>query len=152
MSNRTFVYATYIASTPEKVWEALTSGEFTKEYFFGHRVASDWNEGSEVTYLRENNEVDIQGKVLISDPFSLLKFTWFSPEDPTERTEPTVVTFEVKQMDGTVKLTVIHENLVDSDFVEDRDTFQGVNNGWPAILSNLKTLLESGRTLPAVKV
>ncbi len=152
MSNRTFVYSTYIASTPEKVWEALTSGEFTKQYFFGHRITSEWKEGSKVTFLRDNGDVDIEGKVLKSEPYQRLTYTWSSPEDPTERDETTVVTFDLKQMEDTVKLTVIHENLVDSDFVEDMDTFQGVNNGWPAILSNLKTLLESGKTLPAVKV
>ncbi|WP_349409824.1 SRPBCC family protein [Pseudalkalibacillus sp. SCS-8] len=152
MTDRTFVYATYIATTPEKLWRALTSGEFTSKYFFGRRVESDWTEGAEVIYYREQDEVDIQGVVLESKRYELLKFTWKSPDDPTDRTEPTIVTFEIKQMDDTVKLTVIHENLLETDYSDDRNTFMGVNNGWPAIMSNLKSLLETDMTLSAIRV
>ncbi|MCF6136423.1 SRPBCC family protein [Pseudalkalibacillus berkeleyi] len=152
MNNRTFVYATYIASTPEKIWEALTSGEFTKQYFFGHRVVSDWTKGAEVTFLRENDEIDIHGTVLKSEPYEMLKYTWLSPKDPVDRVQQMTVTFDLKQMDDTVKLTVIHENLSERDFSNDPNTFQGVNNGWPAIISNLKSLLETGKTLSAVKI
>ncbi|MGP4081198.1 SRPBCC family protein [Pseudalkalibacillus sp. R45] len=150
MSNHTFVYATYIATTPEKLWEALTSGEFTKKYFFGREVQSDWEEGAEVKYLRENDELDIYGKVIKYELHKILSFTWIHPEDPNERSQPTIVTFELTPMDDTVKLTLIHENLLEVDYTEERDTFRGYNNGWPAILSNLKSYLETGKTLPAV--
>jgi hypothetical protein len=67
------------------------------------------------------------------------------------RNEPTVVTFLIKELEETVKLTLIHSQLVESDIVEDSDTFWGLNNGWPAILSNLKSYLESGNTLKAIQ-
>ncbi|WP_221567963.1 SRPBCC family protein [Alkalihalobacillus sp. TS-13] len=151
MSNHTFVYATYIATTPEKLWEVLTSGEFTKKYFFGREVQSDWEEGAEVKYLRGNGELDVSGKVLNCEPYCNLSFTWIHAEDSTERSQPTIVTFELTPMDDTVKLTLIHENLLEVDYTVERDTFRGYNNGWPAILSNLKSYLETGKTLQAVQ-
>ncbi|RLQ94362.1 SRPBCC family protein [Falsibacillus albus] len=152
MNNNTFYYATYIAATPENVWKALTSGEFTEKYFFGSKVESDWKEGSKVTYYRPSNEVDVYGTVLASEENKLLSFTWNHVDDPLEREEPTLVTFELVEMKDTVKLTLKHEKLADSDIVADTSTFYGANNGWPAIISNLKSLLETGKTLPAVEV
>ncbi len=152
MNKPTFVYVTYIATTPKKLWEALTSGDFTQKYFFGRKVQSDWEEGSTVIYLRENDELDVQGKVLQCEPFRLLSFTWDVPGDETPRERVTRVTFELKPMDSTVKLTLKHEDLMPTDFYEDENTFVGLNNGWPAILSNLKSLLETGHTLPAIVV
>jgi uncharacterized protein YndB with AHSA1/START domain len=146
----TFVYVTYIATTPEKLWEALTSGDFTKKYFFGRQVQSDWQEGSTVTYLREDGQLDVHGKVLKCEPLRLLSFTWNVEGDETLRERPTRVTFEMKLMDSIVKLTLKHEDLLSVDLVNDDDTFAGCNNGWPAILSNLKSLLETGHTLPPI--
>jgi uncharacterized protein YndB with AHSA1/START domain len=151
MNKPTFVYVTYIATTPEKLWETLTSGEFTQKYFFGTDVQSDWIEGSSVTYLR-NGQVTDYGEVLKCEPFRLLSFTWNQVGDETNREHPSRVTFELKPMDSTVKLTLKHEDLMPSDLVDDDDTFAGLNNGWPAILSNLKSLLETGRTLPVIVV
>lgn len=142
-----FIHVTYIASTPEKVWEALTSGDLTRQYFFGRRVESDWKVGAPVTYLRENNELDIEGKVLACERPRVLSFTWHMPEDKTPRDRPTRVTFELKQMGSTVKQTVKHEDLLPGDYFYDTDTLKGFNNGWPAIMSNLKSLLETGKTL-----
>ncbi|MFD1356800.1 SRPBCC family protein [Fictibacillus halophilus] len=146
-----YVYVTYIGASPEKVWEALTEGDISEQYFFGTRVESNWEEGSSVTYSR-NGEVTDEGSVLKYDPAHELSFTWTSKNDDTPRESPTVVTFKLQHMDSTVKLTVIHENLVKIDFVEKEGTFEGVNNGWPAILSNLKTFLELGKTLPALSL
>jgi uncharacterized protein YndB with AHSA1/START domain len=147
----TFVYVTYIAASPEKVWEALTEGDISEKYFFGSRIESDWEEGSSVTYSRNGGVTD-EGNVLKYDPVHELSFTWTHKDDDTPRESPTVVTFKLQHMDSTVKLTVIHENLVKSDFAEKEGTFEGVNNGWPAILSNLKTFLETGKTLPPVSL
>jgi uncharacterized protein YndB with AHSA1/START domain len=152
MSKPSFVYVTYIAATPEKVWEALTSGEFTQQYFFGRKVESDWEESSEVRYLRENDELDVYGRVLISDPYKLLSFTWMHADTDTERNESSKVTFEIHHLNETVKLTLKHELLSEKDFVDETNTFYGLNNGWPAIISNLKSLLETGKTLPAIVV
>ena len=73
--------------------------------------------------------------------------------DETPREQPTRVTFELQKMDdSTVKLILRHEELLETDFVYDDNTFEGLNNGWPALLSNLKSLLETGRTLPPISV
>lgn len=146
-----FVYVTYIGATPEKVWEALTEGDISEQYFFGTRIESNWEEGSSVTYSREGKVTD-EGSVLKYDPVHELSFTWTHTDDDTPRESPTVVTFKLQHMDSTVKLTLIHDNMVKTDFVEKEGTFEGVNNGWPAILSNLKTFLETGKTLPALSL
>jgi uncharacterized protein YndB with AHSA1/START domain len=151
MKNSTFVYVTYIATTPEKLWEALTSSDFTEKYFFGSKVQSDWQEGSSVTYSR-NGQITDYGKILKCEPMKLLSFTWNYVGDKTPREQPTRVTFELQPMDSTVKLTLKHEGLLETDFVDDNNTFEGFNNGWPAVLSNLKSLLETGRTLPPIVV
>lgn len=151
MTNSTFIYVTYIATTPEKLWEALTNSDFTEKYFFGTKIESDWRVGSKVTYSREGKVTDY-GEILKYEPPKLLSFTWTYEGDKTEREEPTRVTFELKPMGETVKLTLKHENLVTTDIVEEDDTFEGFNNGWPAILSNLKTLLETNETLPPISL
>ncbi|MCK1991970.1 hypothetical protein GW626_16595 [Peribacillus muralis] len=153
MKNKTFAYAIYIATTPERLWEALTNGEVTKKYHFGCQVQSDWQKGSTVTYLHEDGRITDYGIILKCEPFDLLSFTWNMTGDETARDNPTRVTFELMPIDGsTVKLTLKHEELLETDFVADAATFEGLNNGWPAILSNLKSLLETGRTLPPIAV
>ncbi|MBS4201114.1 SRPBCC family protein [Bacillus sp. FJAT-49732] len=149
MTNTSFLYVTYIATTPEKLWEALTSSDFTEKYFFGSKIQSDWHEGSIITYSRDG-EVSDHGIILKCEPYRLLSFTWNYVHDKANRNKPSRVTFELKAMDSTVKLTLNHENLVASDLVDKDDTFEGLNNGWPAIISNLKSLLETGTTLPAI--
>lgn len=151
MNDSTFVYVTYIVTTPETLWEALTRGELTEKYFFGSIVQSDWIEGSKVTYSR-NGEVTDYGEVIKCEPMSLLSYTWTHVGDKTPRQHATRVTFKLQSMGSTVKLMLMHEGLLETDFVEDDHTFEGFNNGWPAILSNLKSLLETGHTLPAIVV
>jgi uncharacterized protein YndB with AHSA1/START domain len=151
MTDLKFVYVSYIESTPERVWDALTNGDVTEQYFFGSRIESDWKEGSRITYSR-GGEVTDWGEILKCEPQKELSFTWTNKWDNEEREEPTIATFTLKDLNGTVKLTLRHENLMEKDYVEEEDTFVGYNNGWPAILSNLKTLLETGRTLPPVIV
>lgn len=151
MTDISFVYVTYIATTPEKLWEALTSTTFTEKYFFGTKIESDWKVGSRVAYSR-NGEVTDYGEVLKYEPPRLLSFTWINTSDQQVREQPTQVTFELHPMEETVKLTLKHEHLLDGDYVEDSDTFEGFNNGWPAILSNLKSLLETGKTIPALSL
>ncbi|MEV5029152.1 SRPBCC family protein [Paenibacillus sp. LPE1-1-1.1] len=152
MPDSTFVYVTYIAATPEKLWEALTDGNFTKKYWFGHEVRSNWTEGSTVSFLDKNGKTVDQGKVLAKDPHRHLSYTFNWLEDKTIRQTAPVVTFTLQPMDSTVKLTLKHENLLPIDFRDEKEGFYGINNGWPAILSNLKSLLETGRTLPPIVV
>ncbi|ODG90159.1 MULTISPECIES: SRPBCC family protein [Bacillaceae] len=151
MNKPQFVYVTYIATTPEKLWEALTSTQFTEKYFFGTAIESDWQVGSTVSYLR-NGEVTDYGTILKCEPNRLLSYTWNHTNDPTNRKEPSIVTFVLKELESTVRLTLKHENLEPTDLVDRDDTFEGLNNGWPAILSNLKSLLETGTTLPPISI
>jgi DNA-binding transcriptional ArsR family regulator/uncharacterized protein YndB with AHSA1/START domain len=128
----TFVYTTYIESTPETVWHALTDADVTAEYW-GHANVSDWQVGSRWEHVRTDGSgiADVTGEVLESDPPRRLVTTW----------EPSRVTFEIEQFHDIVKLTVTHEDLVDeADHAE-------AALGWPAVLANLKTLLETGRKM-----
>ncbi|GLX65726.1 SRPBCC family protein [Paenibacillus glycanilyticus] len=151
MTETTFVYTIYIATTPEKLWEALTSSAYTAKYFFGSSIQSDWKEGSSISYSR-NEEVTDYGVILKSEPYRTLSFTWTYAADKTVRDEPQKVTFELTPLDSTMKLKLKHEGLAPADLVEKEDTFEGINNGWPAILSNLKSLLETGTTLRAITI
>jgi uncharacterized protein YndB with AHSA1/START domain len=151
LAGSTFTYTTYISTTPNLLWNALTKGELTQRYFFGRTIQSEWKIGSTVYYYREDEQLDVHGDLLKYDPDHLISFTWKVEGDTTERVDPTCVSFLIEQMEDTVKLTLKHENLLECDFVKDDKTFAGVNNGWPAILSNLKSYLETGSTLPAVK-
>jgi uncharacterized protein YndB with AHSA1/START domain len=151
MTEKSFVYVTYIATTPEKLWDALTSSEYTEKYFFGSSIQSDWQEGADITYSR-NGQVSDYGIILKIGENRVLSFTWTYVGDGVEVKQPSRVTFELKPMKETVKLTLRHENLQPGDLVNRDDTFEGLNNGWPAILSNLKSLLETGKTLPAVTI
>lgn len=146
MTLSTYHYVTYISSTPEKVWEALTKSEHTEQYSFGTAIQSDWQVGSRVEYSR--GEVTDFGEILSYEPFQSMTYTWEHVGDVTHREEPTVVTFQVQETEvNVVKLTLIHDKLSETDYVYDSNTFKGCNNGWPFILSNLKTYLETGETL-----
>jgi len=151
MTDTTFVYVTYIATTPEKLWDALTSSDFTEKYFFGSTIQSDWQEGSSITYSR-NGQVTDHGIIIKYEPHHLLSFTWNMFGDETSREQSSRVTFQLKPIDSAVKLMLNHEYLSPTDLVDKDDTFVGFNNGWPAILSNLKTLLETGNTLPSIAI
>lgn len=146
MKTITYNYVIYISSSPEKVWDALTKTEHTEHYFFGTAIKSDWIVGSRIEYSR--GEVTEYGKILSYEPNCEMTYTWESVNDETNRQEPTVVTFKINPMDGdVVRLSLVHENLLEADYVEDSNSFEGFNNGWPFILSNLKTYLETGKTL-----
>ncbi|MFD1677700.1 SRPBCC family protein [Alicyclobacillus fodiniaquatilis] len=151
MNQNTYLYVTYIATTSEKLWRALTEGEFTSQYFFSRRIKSDWQVGAPVHYHRPNGDLDVFGEVLAANPYTHLSYTWSVPGDVTEREEPTRVTFDIESIDETtVKLTLKHENLLPEDWFEEGQGFYGYNNGWPAILSNLKTYMETGKALPPI--
>lgn len=149
MKPTTYEYVTYISSTAENVWDALTNTKHTEKYFFGTAIQSDWQVGSRVEYSR--GEVTDFGEILSYEPHQKMSYTWESVLDETKRTEPTVVTFHLHETTGgIVKLTLIHENLMDADYVDEPNTFRGVNNGWPFILSNLKSYLETGEIMKVI--
>ena len=138
-----FVYVTYIATTPERLWEALTSGEFTRQYWGGRRIQSDWNVGSPVTHVREDGGTDWQGEVLESDPPRRLSYTFrMLISDRHRRERPSRVAFDLEPMGWGVKLTLTH-----SESEENSATLETTRHGWPAIMSSLKSLLETGSPL-----
>jgi DNA-binding transcriptional ArsR family regulator/uncharacterized protein YndB with AHSA1/START domain len=131
MSDRPgYVYTTYIESTPEEVWHALTDPDLTAEYW-GHRNESDWQVGSQWRHVRTDGSGDDGGgAVLVSDPPRRLSMEWDSSR----------VTFDIEPGEGIVKLTVTHDDLTAEDLA-------GAVEGWPAVLANLKTRLETGRKM-----
>jgi uncharacterized protein YndB with AHSA1/START domain len=149
MKTPQFVYVTVIGTTPEKLWAALTTPEFTNQYWFGMRLESDWQVGSSLV-IRRNGEVTDEGTVLRSEPSRLLSYSFHPIKDEEVRNEPhSRVTFEIEPFGpeaglqgDAVRLTVTH-----GDFPEDSKVYPRIREGWPAILSNLKTLLETGRPL-----
>ena len=137
-----FVYVTYIETTPEKLWEALTDSAFTRRYWFDTEVRSDWKVGSPVALVMSGTTTDT-GEILEVDPLRRLSYTFKHEVDDNMRNErPTKVVFTLKAYGDLVKLTVTHEG-----FTQGSKLLDGISKGWPAILSNLKSLLESGRAL-----
>jgi uncharacterized protein YndB with AHSA1/START domain len=146
MSSPKFVYVTYIATTPEKLWNALTQGKFTEQYWFGAVLETTWAPGSALRFKR-GNELIVSGKVIESKPYTRLSYTWVHEKDGQFRDEkPSQVTFEMEQSGETVKLTVMHD-----DFEPGSKVFGMIGNGWPMVLASLKSLLETGRALSTVK-
>ncbi|MBO3752901.1 metalloregulator ArsR/SmtB family transcription factor [Streptosporangiaceae bacterium NEAU-GS5] len=137
----TFVYVTYIESTPEKVWRALTDADLTARYW-GHRNVSDWQAGSPWRHTRVDGSgaADGGGTVVESAPPNRLVFTW-GDTDAERPVEPSRVTFDIQPYGEIVRLTVTHEDLRDEAELRD------ISGGWPAVLSNLKSMLETGAPL-----
>jgi DNA-binding transcriptional ArsR family regulator/uncharacterized protein YndB with AHSA1/START domain len=152
-----FVYTTYIRTTAEQLWRALTEPAFTRRYW-GAGFDTDWQAGSELVWHEKGwTSKDPEQVVLVSDPYRTLSYTWhtFGPDfaAATELDPETVaawareprskVTFELEPQGETVKLTVVH-----GGFEAGSGVLEGVRGGWPRILANLKTLLETGDILP----
>ncbi|MFE9674257.1 ArsR/SmtB family transcription factor [Streptomyces sp. NPDC006259] len=143
--NPAFVYVTYIAGTPERVWDALTDADLTAAYW-GHANVSDWRPGSRWEHVRTDGSgtADVVGTVVASERPTRLVTTWAAPDDESRPERHSRVTFEIRSHPGadTVRLTVTHENLADEG------EFADISQAWPAVLSGLKSLLETGRALP----
>ena len=138
------VYSIYIASTPEKVWEALTSAEFSRQYFSGNAVEVDLKLGGAFIVRTPDGAVHISGEVIECDPSRKLTVT-FNVNWPAliEKLGPTLVTYEIEPVGDVVKLTLIqsHDRPISDDILS------GGRAGWPAILSSLKSLLGTGQAL-----
>jgi uncharacterized protein YndB with AHSA1/START domain len=143
LTTESTVYAIYIAAAAERVWTALTSSEFTRQYFFGRTVESDWQRGSPWVLRRPDGSVDVKGVIRESDPPRRLVVTWNL--DGVEPKPPEcIVSYEIEPVgEGLVRLTMTeaHPTPIPSHLLE------GGRRGWPMILSGLKTLLETGRPL-----
>lgn len=138
-----FVYVTYIASTPEKVYEAITRPDIARRYW-GHENVSDWKPGSGWQHVRANDArtVELVGKVVETTPPSRLVITWANASEADDPDAYSRVTFDIEDFNDMVKLTVSHDELeVGSGML------QGISRGWPAVLSSLKSYLETGRGL-----
>ena len=138
------VYTIYIASTPEKVWEALTSAEFSRKYFSGNSVEVDLRVGGAFIVRTPDGALHISGEVIECDPPKRLTVT-FNVNWPAliEKLGPTLVTYEIEQAGDAVKLTLLqsHDRPISDDILS------GGRQGWPAILSSLKSVLETGQPL-----
>jgi uncharacterized protein YndB with AHSA1/START domain len=142
------VYTIYIAATPEKVWQALTSAEFSRKYFFGNAVEVDLRVGGAYIVRTADGSLHISGEVIECDPPKKLTMT-FNVNWPAliERLGPTLVTYEIEPFGEVVKLTLLqsHDRPISDDILS------GGRSGWPAILSSLKSLLETGHA-PVIKL
>jgi uncharacterized protein YndB with AHSA1/START domain len=142
MSKPEFVYITYIETTPEKLWEALTSSEFSRRYWFGTELRSDWKVGSSLELVMNGTTTDT-GKILEADRPRRLSYTFKHEANEALRNEPpSKVVFNIEPHGKLVKLTLTHEG-----FAESSKLLDSISKGWPAILSSLKSLLESGAAL-----
>jgi uncharacterized protein YndB with AHSA1/START domain len=158
MASTAFTYTTYIKTTPERLWQALTDPAFTRRYWGGLELESDWQPGSPIIWHHAGVALeDPQQRVLEADPPRRLSYTWnkMTPEfaatwgldagfaaraakDPRSK-----VTFDIEPAGDVVKLTVVHADLEPGSL-----TLESISGGWPVVFSALKTLLETGQELP----
>lgn len=136
-----FVYVTYIRSTPEKVFEAITKPEIARRYW-GHENVSDWQSGSVWEHVRadEQRTVNIVGKVVEVVPPVRLVITWAGPSQASDPASTSRVSFDIEAYDDMVRLTVTHGELEAGSSMA-----TGIQRGWPIVLSSLKSLLETGQ-------
>jgi uncharacterized protein YndB with AHSA1/START domain len=144
----TFCYLTYIRTTPAALWTALTDAEFTRQYWFGVEARSDWKAGSPWQLVFPDGRVADTGEILEADPPRRLVIKWRNEFRPELKAEGHArCTMELEPVEGgVVKLTITHAmEREGSAFIE------AVSGGWPRILSNLKSLLETGKVVMTSK-
>lgn len=140
MSKSEFVYVTYIKTSPEKLWDAITNPEFMKRYWFGTHGVSEWKADSLWKMITVTGEVCYTGEIIESDPPKRLVIKWRNEWKPELKAEGySHCTFEIEPIGNATKLNIMH--VIDknpSKFLE------ALSGGWPKVLSNLKSLLETG--------
>ncbi len=143
MSESSFTYVTFIRTTPERLWQALTEPAFVRQYWFGVDVRTDWQAGSDWQLAFSDGRIADTGQLVEVDPPRRLVIRWRNEFRPELKDEGySLCTMELVPAGETVKLTITHTMDVEgSKFIE------AVSNGWPSILSNLKSLLETGAVL-----
>ncbi|RAN81829.1 ATPase [Bacillus sp. SRB_336] len=141
MARSTFVYVTYIRTTPEKLWSALTDdAEFMKQYWFGVHCESQWTAGSEWKMVQGDGQVSDAGEIVEADPPRRLVIRWLHQNKPELAAEgDSLCTMELEPSGGAVKLSITH--TIER---EPSTLITAVSGGWPKIISNLKSLLETG--------
>ncbi|WBB68585.1 metalloregulator ArsR/SmtB family transcription factor [Micromonospora sp. WMMD812] len=165
VENPTFVYTTYINTTPQRLWAALTEPAFTRRYWGGVALKSDWRVGSPVLWqdAPDGEFRDLGQRVLAAEPYRRLSYRWhgFQPEHAAHfgwsdeelaarlGERRSTVTFEIEPHGAAVRLTVVHD-----DFSPDSEMHRAISGqldgsgGWPELLASLKTLLETGEPMP----
>ena len=135
-----FVYVTFIRTTPSKLWDALTDPQFIPQYWFNTTVECGWQKGSPWTMRRPDGSLTDTGEILEIDPPRRMVILWQNEWNPELKAEgKSRCTIELEPVDGAVKLTITHAiERPESQFIT------AVSGGWPRILSNLKSLLETG--------
>ena len=138
-----FVYVTYILSTPEKVFDAITRPDIASRYW-GHENVSDWKIGSKWEHVRANEtrKVELVGEVIENSPPSRLVISWANASQASDPESYSRVTFDIVEYDNMVRLTVSHDELEAGSGMAN-----GVSKGWPAVLSSLKSFLETGNPI-----
>lgn len=141
MNNPDFVYTTYIKTTAEKVWTAITNPEFCRQYWGGYANISDWKKGSTWQHMAKDNQnaVCVAGEIIECDPPKRLVLTWADPENSADDSR---VTFEIEAIEDMVRLNIIH-----GDFKAGSKMAGKVAIGWPRVLSSMKSFLETGKAL-----
>jgi uncharacterized protein YndB with AHSA1/START domain len=143
MASETFIYVTYIRTSPDQLWDALTKPEFTQQYWFGSHQETDWKPGSSWKLIFSDGRVADSGEVIEIDPPRRLVLKWRNEFRPEVKAEGyTRCTFAIEREGEMVQLTVTHEADRPHKLIE------AVSNGWPRVLSSLKSLLETGKGLP----
>jgi uncharacterized protein YndB with AHSA1/START domain len=142
MNKPKFVYVVYIAAAPEKVWQALTDPAMTEKYWFGFRVDASGKVGELMTALSPSGQEAHRDPIIESDPPRRLSYAWkpLFKGMPDER--PSRVTFELTPFKSQTRLTMVHD-----DFEEGSKILQMISGGWPAVLSSMKSFIETGRGL-----
>jgi uncharacterized protein YndB with AHSA1/START domain len=142
-----FVYVTYIRTTPERLWSALTSAEFARQYWRGAYPNADWKLGGSWKLMFPDGRVGDAGEIVAFEPLKRLGIRWRNEFRPELKAEGwSLCTMEIETVDEAVKLTVTHSiEREDSRFID------AVSGGWPQILSNLKSLLETGSVVLGAK-
>jgi uncharacterized protein YndB with AHSA1/START domain len=138
-----FVYTTYISTTPEEIWAAITKPEIARQYW-AHENVSDWKPGSNWEHVRSDasRRVVLAGSVIESVQPKKLVITWADAPDFADKAKHTRVTFELEPIGDMVRLTVTHDELK-----EDSEMLRKITNGWPRVLSSMKSFLETGKPL-----
>lgn len=135
-----FVYVTYIRTTPERLWEALTDPQFIRRYWFDMTIETDWQKGAPWTLIRADGTTDTTGEILDIDPPHGMVIRWHNQWNAEMNAEgPSSCTIAIEPVGSAVKLTITHET--------DRPVSKlitSVSYGWPLVVSNLKSLLETG--------
>lgn len=137
------VFQIYIRCTPEQLWDGITSADLTRRYFHETAVESTWEPGAPVVYRNPDGSTAVEGEVVTAEPPLRLTITWRVLYDPAAAQEaPSRVTWEIEQLGESCRLTLTHDQFPDGSAVYD-----GVGEGWPMLLSSLKSLIETDEPL-----